>query len=269
MQKCKTIAIANQKGGVGKTTVSHNLGVGLANMGYKVALCDFDPQGNLTTCLGYQKPDELKNTISDAMLKSINDEPLDVREYLMQSQGVDFIPSNIQLSGIEPALVNVLSRESVLKDILSEIQEDYDYILIDSMPSLGFLTVNSLVAADSVIIPVQAEYLSQKGLEMLTKSINRVKKNINPNLKIDGIVVNMADTRTRLARKMIENLRVSCGGYFKIYKTMIPFSVKAKEAVVAGKSIYEYDPNGKLTEAFRDFTKEAVDCGKKTRDQTR
>ena len=202
MSECKVLAIANQKGGTGKTTTTVNLGIGLANEGKKVLLIDGDPQGDLTTSLGWTDGDNLSVTLATQMDKIIRDEPLGAKGegILHHEEGVDLLPSNIELSGMEMVLVNAMSREHTLKNYLKEVKNDYDYVLIDCMPSLNMLTINALAAADGVIVPVQAHYLSLKGMTQLMKTINKVQKQINPKLKVEGVLLTLADMRTNLAR---------------------------------------------------------------------
>ena len=193
MSNCKVIALTNQKGGVGKTTTAVNLGVGLAQQGKKVLLIDADAQANLTMALGYNRPDDLPFTLSTVMQDIIDDKAVDVSQGIIHhKEGIDLIPSNIELSGLEVRLINALSRESVLKTYVNEVKRDYDFVLIDCMPSLGMITINSLAAADSVVIPTQPHYLSAKGLELLLRTVSKVRRQINPRLRIDGILMTIA-----------------------------------------------------------------------------
>ena len=255
----KTIAIANQKGGVGKSTTAANLGIGLADMGKKVLLIDFDAQGSLTESLGYE-PDNIEITVSTMLEKTMNEKNISPTEGILHhDEGVDLMPANIELSGMEVTLVNTMSRELILKDYLQNVRKNYDYILIDCTPSLGMLTVNALTAADSVLIPVQAQYLPIKGLEQLIKTIGRVRKHLNPVLEIEGILLTMTDNRTNLSKETSKILRENYGRQIKIFQSEIPHSVRASETSIVGQSIYTYDKNGKAALAYRKLTEEVLE----------
>lgn len=265
MNHCKTIALVNQKGGVGKTTSTINLSVGLASQGNKVLLVDGDPQHSLTIGLGITDPDNLEHTLNTAMLAEIEGETPKWEEGIIHHrEGVDLLPANDELAGIELRLFSAMSREQVLKSVLSHVKDRYDYILIDGMPSLGIVTVNVLVAADSVIIPSEPDFLSTKGMNLLLKTIGRVRRQINPRLKIDGIVVTKVDSRTNNAKNIIAALRTTLDGSIRVFDTEIPRSVRAAEASGEGKSIFAFDPKGRVAQAYTNLTKEVAELGKET-----
>ena len=264
--KATVIACVNQKGGTGKTTTCENLGAGLVMEGKKVLLVDFDPQASLSISLGYPKPEELPVTITDMMKRVVEEEGIPPGEGILHhEEGMDLMPSSIELSGMEVSLVNTISRETVLKEYLESVKRDYDFILLDCSPSLGMLTINAMAAADTLLIPVQASYLPAKGLEQLLQTVNKVRRQINPKLKIEGILLTMVDTRTNDAREISELIRNAYGGKIKVYDTEIPRSVRASEISKEGKSIFKHGPGGKVAEAYRELTREVVKNAEKRR----
>ena len=272
MDNCKVIAITNQKGGVGKTTTTVNLGVGLSMYhDKKVLLIDADPQSSLTaSLLKGQNPDQLEMTLTTVMEATIEDRPIDeFSGILHHDEGVDLLPSNIELSGMETGLFNIMSREYVLRNYIDSVRKNYDYILIDCMPSLGMMTINALVAADSVIIPSQPSFLSTKGLNLLLHSINKIKRGINPSLKIDGILFTMVDNRTNNAKDIIGAMRDTVGQNIRVFDTEIPHSVRAAECSVTGESIFTHDKGGKVAAAYEALTKEVESIERTSQNRSR
>jgi chromosome partitioning protein len=258
---CKVIAVANQKGGVGKTTTCVNLGIGLARSGKKVLLIDADAQGSLTASLGWQRPDQLDITLANIFNDMINNwDNIDVSKGILHhAEEIDLLPGNIELSGAELSLVAITGGEFLLRDYVDRIKPQYDYILIDCTPSLGMLTMNALIAADSVLIPVQAAYLPTKGLQQLIRTISMIRnRRMNPNLKIAGILFTMVDLRTSYAREVCDTVRRTYKDQIRIFSTMIPLSVRAVETAAAGESIYKYDPKGKVAASYEALTKEVL-----------
>lgn len=270
MSNCKVIALTNQKGGVGKTTTAVNLGVCLSKQGKKVLLVDADAQANLTMSLGYPRPDDLPISLATIMQDIIDDKTFDVQKGILHhSEGVDLLPSNIELSGLEVRLINAISRERVLTTCINEVKKNYDYVLIDCMPSLGMLTINALAAADSVVIPTQPHYLSAKGLELLLRSVSKVRRQINPHLRIDGILMTMVMPRTNISKEVTALVRRAYGQNIKVFDAQIPHSIRAVEATAEGKSIFAYDKGGKVAAAYEQFGKEVADIGEKQKKQHR
>ena len=264
--KCKVIALANQKGGVGKTTTAVNLGVALGQMGKKVLLVDADAQSSLSRSCKINDPDALETTLSELMSYEMTGEDKDyklINNSIKQFETVDLIPSNISLSGTETTLFNCMSRESVLKRTIEPLRQNYDIILIDCMPSLGMMTINALVAADSVIIPCEPSFLSVKGLDLLLRSIAKIKRQINPSLQIDGVLMTMVDSRTINAREITGALREAVGLNINVFNTEIPRSVRATECPNVGKSIFGHDPDGKVAMAYKDLAKEVIGLERK------
>lgn len=256
----KVISVVNQKGGVAKSTTTLNLGVGLARRGKKVLLIDGDPQGNLTASLGYVEPDAIETTLATIMMHIINDEEIDEQEGILHhEEQVDLLPANIELSALEITMSNAMSRELIMKEYIDMMRLRYDYILIDCMSSLGMMTINALVASDTVLIPVQAAYLSVKGLQQLIRTISMVKKRLNRKLMIQGILLTMVDFRTNYAKDIVSRVRKTYGSKIDIFENVIPLSVKVAEASAEGKSIYKHCPNGKGSEAYENLTQEVLE----------
>lgn len=257
--KGKVISVVNQKGGVGKTTTTVNLGIGLARAGKKVLLIDADPQGSMTVSLGHDEPDDIEITLASVIGAMINEEEISEDFGIIHhEEGIDFLPANIELSGLEVSLVNVMSRETLLRGYIEMNRNNYDYILIDCMSSLGMVTINALVASDSVVIPVQAAYLPVKGLEQLIRTIFKVKRQLNRKLKIDGILLTMVDMRTNHAKDIANKVREAYGANVEIFKSVVPLSVRAAETSAEGKSIFVYEPKGKVSKAYQAITEEVL-----------
>lgn len=257
----KIIAIANQKGGVGKTTTSVNLGASLASLGRKVLLVDIDPQGNTTSGIGINKAD-VENCIYDVLINDVHP-----RDAMVETNipGLTLIPATIQLAGAEIELVPTISREIRLKKSLSQVRGMFDYVLIDCPPSLGILTINSLTAADSVLIPIQCEYYALEGLSQLLNTVRLVQKHLNKSLQIEGVLLTMFDARTNLGIQVIEEVKK----YFqqKVYQTIIPRNVRLSEAPSHGQSIITYDPRSKGAEVYLELAKEVITYEQEARER--
>lgn len=261
--KCKVIAITNQKGGVGKTTTTFNLGVALAKQGKRVLVVDVDPQSNLTTYAGWYDENELKYTLTDLMEQSMNDDEIKIKESILHhKENVDLIPSNLSLSALENSLTYAMSREYTLRNCLSSIKDDYDYILLDCQPSLGMLTINALASANSVIIPVQSEYFALRGMTDLFKIINKVRRQINPTLRIEGALLTLVDSRANLPKEIATQLKDNYGSILNLFNTQIPRAVKTAESTSSGGSVFTYDKSGTVANAYSSFAKEVLNDGK-------
>lgn len=267
MSVCNVIALANQKGGTTKTTTTANLGIALAMEGKRVLLVDADPQGDLTVSLGWQDHDSFDTTLATHLEAVIREEPLPPdKGILKHAEGVDLMPANIDLASMEMSLVTAMSREYAMKGWLENIKDKYDYVLIDCMPSLGMVTINALTAADKVIIPVQAQYLPARGMTQLVKTINRVNRQINPDLKIQGILLTLVDNRTNLARQTADTINNTYGSMLRIFKTSVPLAVKAAETSAYGKSIFAHEKSSKVAEAYKALAKEVLKTNERKRD---
>ena len=252
---CRVIAVSNQKGGVGKTTTSINLGVGLARMGQRVLLVDSDPQGYLTLGLGF--PKNIRVTLKNMMENIIMGIEFDPKEAILHhKEGVDVVPSNKLLTGMDMSLITVDDREKVLKEYLEMMADDYDFIIIDCPPSLNMLTINSMTTADSVLVPIQCEYYALEGLSQLIHTINLVKERLNPNLNIDGVVFTMYDSRTNLSMQVVENVKQNLNQ--KVYNTLIPRNIRLAEAPSYGMPINMYDPKSAGAEAYMQLAEEVI-----------
>lgn len=257
--KCNVIVVANQKGGTGKTTTTENIGIGLANQGKKVLLIDFDPQGDLSACLGIRNTDDFDNTISTALNQFINEKEIDYDNLIIHhEEKIDLIPSNIELADFELKLVSVMNRERVLSMSIQPLKERYDYILIDCPPSLGMLTINALSSADNVLIPVQAQYLPAKGMTKLLTTVSKVQHQINPQIKVLGVAITLANLNTNLGRSTIDTIRENFGKHIKVFSSVVPVGIKAAESTITGRSIYNHAKDSNVAKAYSELTKEIL-----------
>ena len=251
----KVITIANQKGGVAKTTTSINLAAALSQLGSKVLLVDFDPQGNTSSGVGIDK-NVLDKSVYDAVVNNVPAEMLLVKNVRLN---LDVLPAKMDLAGAELELVTAISREVRLKDALEEVRSGYDYVIIDSPPSLGLLTINALTAADEYIVPIQCEYYALEGLSQLLNTIKLIQKSLNPRLKLCGIIMTMYDYRTNLSKQVVDDVRASFGK--QVFQTVIPRNVRLSEAPSYGVSIIDYDPKSKGAESYLEMAKEVLARG--------
>ena len=258
---CKILTIANQKGGVGKSTSVLNLGYALGQTGNRVLLIDLDPQSSLTVCFGVENHEKLKTTMYHLMKNTLDLETLPPKsEYLMKKGNVDLIPCNIGLFAIEDKLKDEVGSEQTVSNIIAQIKDDYDFVIIDTSPSLGLLTLNALTASDGIIITVSPQFLSAIGINLLLKTINKIKTRVNPRLQIEGVLMTMCDNRTNLYRDICGVIESSYSGIINIFDTQIPNSVKVGEANLNRQSIIEFDKKNKASAAYIKFASEVMAC---------
>jgi chromosome partitioning protein len=247
----QTIAIANRKGGCGKTMTAVSLATGLARRGKRVLAIDADSQGSMSVSFGISEPDKLTVTLATVMTHIVNEADFDpLAGVIRNTEGVDVMPANSNLSALEISLAGIIGRETVLRQYIDKVKPIYDYIIIDTAPTLDLLTINALAAADSVIIPVSPKYLDALGLGLLLKSVAQIRRQINPNLAIGGILLTMVDRRANLTREVIASIENAYGGKIKIFAESVPRSVRAAETSANGVSIFTHDPNGKVAVAY-------------------
>lgn len=254
----EVITVAMQKGGVGKTTTTINLAAALAEMNFSVLVVDLDSQGNLTEHAGFN-PEKISPTIYNVFQDEIDGIEPDISASIYKTnEGFDLMPSQPEMSVIELSLINVMSRERVLAMILEPVQDKYDYIFLDCSPSLGLLVINALTASDKVLIPVQTEFLSARGASMVLKTIGTVKRGLNPDLAVSGIILTMADMRTIITRDIVNAIQDQMGGEYRVFQSIVRRSVRFAESAAAGQSIISYDPDGRGAAAYRSIAKELV-----------
>ncbi len=256
----KIIMIGAMKGGVGKTVSTYNLAYSLAKMGKKVLAVDFDSQANLTTCFGVEDVNEIPVTIGHLMMKQIEEEEqAEASEFIMNRNGVDFIPSSMVLSAVDAKLRLEMGSERMLAGILEPLKIEYDYILIDTCPSLGALTINALAVADEVIITANPQLLAMMGLQDFLKTVRKIKLRINSKLKVAGILLTMCDARTNLCKVITEQVMETFDGQIKIFDSKIPNTVKVGESVYYGEPLLEYAPRCKACKAYQNLAKELIE----------
>lgn len=256
----KIILVGATKGGVGKTVSSYNLAYSLAKLGKKVLAVDFDSQANLTTCFGVENPAEVPATIGHLMMAQMDEEAMpDKSEYIMSRNGVDFIPSSMVLSAVDAKLRLEMGAEKMLSNILDPLRDLYDYLIIDTCPALGALTINALAAADGVVITVNPQLLAMMGLQDFLKTIKKIKNRINPKIEVEGILLTMCEARTNLCKVISEQVADTFEGKLRIFKSKIPNTVKVGESVYYSQPLLEYAPNTKACKAYLDFGRELIE----------